>query len=74
MAYDQIIRNCRIINGCGTPWFTADLAIKGDRIAAIGSLDHCKASIEIDGGGSYLAPGINLLSQMTNFYKSFINI
>ncbi len=56
--FDQIIRNCKIINGSGTPWFISDLAINSNKIAAIGSLKHCLAHFEYDAQGSYLTPGI----------------
>ncbi len=34
-SYDVIIRNGRVIDGTGNPWFLADVALDGDRIAAI---------------------------------------
>jgi dihydroorotase/N-acyl-D-amino-acid deacylase len=34
--YDLLIRNGRIVDGTGSPWFYADVAITGDRITAIG--------------------------------------
>jgi adenine deaminase len=33
--YDLVIRNARIVDGTGNPWYRADLAVKGDAIAAI---------------------------------------
>ena len=36
--YDLILENGRIVDGTGAPWFRADLAIRGDRIAAVGDL------------------------------------
>ncbi|HDJ22939.1 MAG TPA: hypothetical protein ENF17_03495 [Candidatus Aminicenantes bacterium] len=35
-----MIKNAKIINGTGSPWFKADLAIKKDKIAAIGRLSN----------------------------------
>lgn len=56
-AKDTLIRNARLIDGTGAPWFEADLRISGSRIAAIGvSLPAEQADI-IDARGCYLAPG-----------------
>ena len=63
-AYDVIIRNGRVIDGTGNPWFHADVAIRGDRIAAIGRLDPTRARRVIDAGGNVIAPGfIDMLGQ-----------
>ena len=32
---DVLIRGARVIDGTGNPWFHGDLAIAGDRVAAI---------------------------------------
>jgi D-alanyl-D-alanine carboxypeptidase/D-alanyl-D-alanine-endopeptidase (penicillin-binding protein 4) len=40
--FDVIIRNGRIIDGSGNPWVSGDVAIRGDRIAAIGNLTGAK--------------------------------
>ncbi len=34
--YDLLIRNGRIVDGTGNPWFHGDVAIRGDRIVAVG--------------------------------------
>src|ERR1051325_4742882 len=46
--YDLIIRNGRVIDGSGRPAFTADVAIKDDRITRIGNLRGARAKREID--------------------------
>ena len=33
--YDLVLRNARIVDGTGSPWYRADLAIRGDTIARI---------------------------------------
>ena len=55
--YDLVIRNGRVLDGSGNPWFRADVAIRGDRIAALGTLGNVEALREIDASGLYLAPG-----------------
>ena len=42
--YDLIIRNGHIIDGTGSPWYAADLAIKDGHIAAIGQLADAGSS------------------------------
>jgi hypothetical protein len=35
VPYDLILKNGRIVDGTGSPWFTGDVAIRGDAIARI---------------------------------------
>jgi N-acyl-D-amino-acid deacylase len=59
--FDTIIRHAAIYDGSGRPPFTADLAISGDRIAAIGQID-APARLEVDAAGLAVAPGfINMM-------------
>src|SRR5258707_1250003 len=37
-SWDLIIRNGRVIDGSGNPWFSADIGVRGDRIVFIGDL------------------------------------
>lgn len=63
-AYDLILANGRIVDGCGTPWYRADLAIRDGRIAAIGRLDRAEARRTIDASGLVVAPGfIDMMGQ-----------
>jgi N-acyl-D-amino-acid deacylase len=62
--YDVIIRNARIIDGSGNPWVSGDIAIRGDRIIAIGKLAEAKAKKVIDASGLVISPGfIDMLGQ-----------
>lgn len=56
-AYDVLIRNGRIVDGTGNPWYTGDLAIKDGKIAAIGRLPNPTATRTIDATGLVVAPG-----------------
>ena len=56
-TYDLLIRNARVLDGSGNPWFIADVAVKDGRIAAIGALGGAAAPRIIDAGGMFLAPG-----------------
>jgi dihydroorotase/N-acyl-D-amino-acid deacylase len=62
--YDAVIRNGRIVDGTGAPWFRADVAIAGDRIAAVGIVADAGSSPIIDASDLVVAPGfIDLLGQ-----------
>jgi dihydroorotase/N-acyl-D-amino-acid deacylase len=63
-AYDIVIRNGHVIDGTGSPWYAADIAIKDGRIAAVGRLGHVDAARVIDAHGRVVAPGfIDMLDQ-----------
>jgi PBP4 family serine-type D-alanyl-D-alanine carboxypeptidase len=62
--YDVIIRNGSIYDGSGNPWASGDIAIRGDRIAAIGKLNGAHAKKEINAKGLAVSPGfIDMLGQ-----------
>ena len=62
--YDLILENGRVVDGTGAPWFRADVAIRVDRIAAVGDLHGAKAAQRIDVHDHVIAPGfIDLLGQ-----------
>ena len=54
--YTLIIRGGKIVDGTGNPWFAGDVAVRGDRIAALGDLKGT-ASRELDARGLVIAPG-----------------
>jgi len=54
---DIIIKNGRIIDGTGNPWFKADLAIEGGKIIDIGVLDSLKGEKVINAKGLVICPG-----------------
>lgn len=58
--YDVVIANGRIIDGTGAAWYYGDLAVQGDRIAAIGprgAFRTAKVKQVIDATGHVVAPG-----------------
>ena len=55
--YDLLITNGHIIDGTGSPWYAGDVAIRGDRIAAIGRLPGAHARDTIDARGLIVSPG-----------------
>jgi N-acyl-D-amino-acid deacylase len=55
--YDLIIANGRVIDGTGNPWIYADIAVRGDSIAAVGRLKGRTASRVIDARGQAVTPG-----------------
>lgn len=61
--FDVLIRNGMVCDGTGGPQRRADVAIRGDSIAAIGDLSNATATTIIDAKGLVVAPGfINMLS------------
>jgi N-acyl-D-aspartate/D-glutamate deacylase len=56
-AYDLVFRNGTIVDGSGNPWFRGDVAIRGDRIVAVGRAPAGAARREVDAKGLVVAPG-----------------
>src|SRR5438552_4715450 len=56
-AYDILIKHARIVDGTGSPWYRADLAIRGDSIVKIAPSIDAPAARTIDAGGRVVAPG-----------------
>jgi len=55
--YDLVIRNGRVVDGSGAPWFYADVAVAGGKIVAVGRLLSCEAKSTYDAQGKTVAPG-----------------
>ncbi len=58
MRFELIFRNATLIRGDGTDRFQGDLAVDGDRIAAVGDLSGSTGAEEIDLAGRVLSPGL----------------
>lgn len=73
MMVDLIIKNGTIIDGTGTDAFIADIAIKGDKIIAIGKLDGMETERLIDASGQCVSPGLVDIHTHTDFTIQFDN-
>ena len=56
VKYDLVVRQGKIIDGTGNPWFYGDIAIAGDRIASVGRVTG-ETKKEINARGLVIAPG-----------------
>lgn len=64
--YDVVIRNATIYNGSGGAPYAGGVAIRGEKIVAVGDVSDAKGDTEIDAEGLAVAPGfINMLSWAT---------
>jgi dihydroorotase/N-acyl-D-amino-acid deacylase len=62
--YDVLLRGGWIVDGSGNPRYAGDVAITGDRIAAVGHIARAAARETLDVSGLVVAPGfIDMLGQ-----------
>ncbi len=62
--FDVLVTRARIVDGTGNPWYRSDVAIRGDRIVAVGHLADHAAIRSIDAGDRVLTPGfIDMMGQ-----------
>ena len=65
-VYDVIVRSGTVYDGSGEVPFVGDVAISGDRVAAVGDLSGATATREVDATGMAVSPGfVNMLSWAT---------
>jgi N-acyl-D-aspartate/D-glutamate deacylase len=57
MSFDLVIRGGMVVDGTGAPPRTADVAIEGDRIVAVGPDADGPATRTIEADGALVAPG-----------------
>lgn len=69
-TFDVLIRNGRVIDGSGNPWFYADVGIRDGMIADIGSLAEADAARVIDASGLIVSPGFIDLHTHTDLLGS----
>src|SRR5436305_15268674 len=56
-AYDLLIRGGTVVDGSGNPWFRGDVAVRGDRVVAVGRVPPAPAKRTLDAAGLVVAPG-----------------
>ena len=54
---DILIRNAKVVDGTGSPWYRADVEVIGDTIAQIGGLHDADAHLVIDAEDKVVCPG-----------------
>jgi len=55
--FDLVISGAHVIDGCGNPWYLADVGIRDGLIVEIGNLSQRSAKRTIQADGKVLAPG-----------------
>lgn len=55
--FDILIKNGKVLDGTGNPWYYADIGIVDDRIVWIGKSKNTTANEVIDAEGLYVSPG-----------------
>jgi N-acyl-D-amino-acid deacylase len=73
MSFDIIIRNGRIIDGTGNPWYHGEIGIKEGKIKEIRSKISNEGSREIDAGGMIICPGFIDMHSHTDFILPIFN-
>ena len=55
--YDLLIKNARVVDGTGSPWYRGDVGIRGDEIATIARRIDAPSTRTIDAADQVVAPG-----------------
>ncbi|MCK6626817.1 MAG: D-aminoacylase [Anaerolineae bacterium] len=69
--YDLLITGGRLIDGAGTPWYWADVAVQGDRIVAVGALAGAAAKRIIKAEGRIVCPGFIDMHTHSDLYPLY---
>ncbi len=73
MSFDIIIRNGRIVDGTGNPWYRGEIGIKDGKIKKIITKISEVASREIDTEGMIISPGFIDMHSHTDFILPIFN-
>lgn len=57
MRWDRLFRQVKVVDGSGGDAFTADVAVAGERVAAVAERLDGEAGVVVEGRGRVLAPG-----------------
>ncbi len=70
-AHDVVIRHGTVYDGTGAPGVVEDVAIDGDRIAAVGSVGAARGRQEVDATGLAVAPGfVDMLNHSETAFQA----
>jgi N-acyl-D-amino-acid deacylase len=57
LPYDVVIKNGKVVDGTGSPWYRAEIGIRGDEIATIARRIDAPSARTIDAADHVVAPG-----------------
>jgi N-acyl-D-amino-acid deacylase len=71
ITFDLVIKNGRIVDGTGNPWFRGDVGIKNGRVAKIGVIQASEAAQVLDANNQIVAPGfIDVHAHVENIFNN----
>jgi N-acyl-D-amino-acid deacylase len=63
-SFDVVLRNGKIVDGTGAPWYYGDVGIRDGKIVSIGRISDDSARRDLDVSGLVVAPGfIDMMGQ-----------
>lgn len=69
--FDLVVKNARIVDGAGNPWFKGDIGIKNGQIAKIGVIAVSDAAEIVDAKNQIVAPGfIDVHAHVENIFNN----
>jgi N-acyl-D-amino-acid deacylase len=71
--FDIVIKNGRVVDGTGSPWFVADVGVTQGRIEEIGSVDSRQGRMVIPADGLVVAPGFVDIHSHADFILPLAN-
>lgn len=70
-SFDLVIKNARIIDGTGNPWFYGSIAVKDGKIVKVGYFEANDAKQVFDAKNNIVAPGfIDVHAHTESIYKN----